>query len=155
MVITELDKEWCRAQTREWIRDGKLAIRPCAICGDPLAHVVHLDWSIPTRIVWLCKTHRKLRRNQYPLSGLQRALLGQALAAYESQPEGDETLPSFRLDLSAVTDLRKRESRRAAAGLALKRLIRRGLLGRCGYGEYCITADGVETARRLDLTYSS
>jgi hypothetical protein len=146
MVVTEFDKNWCRQQTARFLRESKLMRQACSVCDSPDAWVVHLDWSDPAAIQWLCRTHQSERQ----LSVLQRALLGQALAAYESQSDDDEELPSFRLDLSAITDPRRRNSRRAAAGLALRRLIKRGLIGRCGYGRYCLTPAGVDTARRLD-----
>jgi hypothetical protein len=146
MVITDLDKRWCRWQTAEWIADGKLKIEPCAVCGNPDSYVVHLDWSNPVRIKWLCKTHRGERL----LSALQRTLLHQALRAFESQAI-DGQVTSFRRSLKGISDPRERASRRAARGLALKRLIKRGLLERCGYGLYRLTRAGVQTARRLAL----
>jgi hypothetical protein len=145
MVITDLDKRWCRWQTAEWIGDGKLKVEPCAVCGDPDSYVVHLDWSNPARIKWLCKTHRSERL----LSVLQRTLLHQALRAFESQAIDGVT--SFRRNLKGISDPRSRASRRAARGLALSRLIKRGLLERCGYGQYRLTGAGVQTARRLAL----
>ena len=145
MVFTELDKEWCRKQTDRWIMEGKLEIQPCAVwgCGDPNAHVVHLDWSNPAAIVWLCDTHR----NERLLSGLQRSILRQALVAFEGQAEGGVT--TFRHNNKGISDPRKRASRQAARGLAIKRLLKRGLLERCGYGRYRLTFAGVHTARRL------
>jgi len=143
MVITDLDKKWCRWQTTEWIIEGKLEVEPCAVCGDPNSYVVHLDWSNPARIKWLCETHRSERL----LSVLQRTLLHQALMAFESQATGGVT--SFRRSLKGISDPRERTSRRAARGLALSRLIKRGLLERCGYCQYRLTRAGVQTARRL------
>jgi hypothetical protein len=145
MVITEFEKRGCREETVRLLKEGKLVREACSVCGRADARVVHLDWSDPRAITWLCRVHRGERQ----LSDLQRALLREALLAYENQPEDDEELPSFRLDLNAIADPRKRESRRAASGLALKRLIRRGLIGRCGYGQYSITPDGVDVAKRL------
>ena len=145
MVITDLDKKWCRWQTTVWIIEGKLEVESCAVCGDPTSYVVHLDWSNPARIRWLCETHRSERL----LSALQRTLLHQALMGFESQATGGVT--SFRRSLKGISDPRERASRRAARGLALKRLIKRGLLERCGYGQYRLTRAGVQTARRLAL----
>jgi hypothetical protein len=145
MVITDLDKKWCRWQTTEWIIEGKLEVEPCAICGDPNSYAVHLDWSNPARIKWLCETHQSERL----LSVLQRTLLHQALRAFESQATDGVT--SFRRNLKGISDPRGRASRRAARGLALKRLIKRGLLQRCGYGQYRLTRAGVQTARSLAL----
>ena len=67
--------------------------------------------------------------------------------AFESQATGGVT--SFRRSLKGISDPRERASRRAALGLALKRLIKRGLLERCGCGQYRLTMAGVQTARRL------
>jgi hypothetical protein len=141
MVITDLDKRWCRWQTREWIIDGKIAIRPCAVCGDPDSYVVHLNWHNPVAILWLCKTHRSETR----LSGLQRTLLHRGL---EARREGNEAFDLKGL-WSLVPERLHRDRCRIAASLSLKRLIKRGLLERCGYGQYRLTQTGVQTARRL------
>jgi hypothetical protein len=46
-------------------------------------------------------------------------------------------------------DRRVRASRRAAAGLSIARLIKRGLLERCSRGRWRLTAEGLPAARRL------
>jgi Mn-dependent DtxR family transcriptional regulator len=51
-----------------------------------------------------------------------------------------------------ISDPRIRASRQAARGLAIKRLLKRGLIARCGYGRYHLTQSGVQTARRLLLS---
>ena len=90
MVITDLDKKWCRWQTALWISEGKLKVEPCAVCGDPNSYVVHFDWSNPARIKWLCEAHRSERL----LSVLQRTLLHQALMAFESQATDGYEFPT-------------------------------------------------------------
>jgi restriction endonuclease Mrr len=51
--------------------------------------------------------------------------------------------------MTKFKDRRERASRRAAAGLSLKRLIKRGLLECCSRGHWRLTRAGVALARRL------
>ena len=39
------------------LRDGKLYKSPCEICGNPVAHAHHDDYSKPLDVRWLCTTH--------------------------------------------------------------------------------------------------
>jgi hypothetical protein len=154
MIITELDKAWCRAATAKLLRQGKMKRQPCEVCGARETLVHHIDYSDPEHIRWLCKCHK----SEESLSALQRSLLERGLVAcYYQRPLAVAChLPhpgSFKLG-SLITDFedrRVRASRRAAAGLSIVRLIKRGLLERCGYGQYRLTRAGVQTARRLAL----
>ena len=47
MITTPLDKMWCRAETKKLIREGKIRLSSCEICGAPKAEVHHLDYSDP------------------------------------------------------------------------------------------------------------
>ena len=51
--------------------------------------------------------------------------------------------------MSQFEDRRIRASRRAAAGLSIARLIKRGLLERCSRGKWRLSAAGLKVARRL------
>src|SRR6516225_2392008 len=82
MIITELDKAWCRAATAKLIRQGKLKCQPCEICGARETLVHHIDCRDPERIKWLCKRHK----SQESLSALQRSLLQDGLWAYYRTP---------------------------------------------------------------------
>jgi hypothetical protein len=106
MVITELDKEWLRSQTRK-------------------------------------------------LSSLQRKLLREALRGYamraEQQASGQFEPGSFELKgmMRQFEEGERRACARAAAGLSIARLIRRGLLERCAHGRWRLTPNGLEVALRL------
>src|SRR5215468_5181744 len=81
MIITELDKAWCRAATAKLIRQGKLKRQPCEVCGARETLVHHIDYSDPEHITWLCKHHK----SEESLSALQRSLLKRGLVAYYYQ----------------------------------------------------------------------
>ena len=151
MVITELDKAWCRAATAKLIRQGKLKRQPCEICGARETLVYHIDYCDPERIRWLCKRHK----SEEDLSALQRTLLRYGLMAYHRTPLdlacGLPDVGSFRLQalMIAFEDRRERASRRAAAGLSVARLIRHGLLECCARGRWRLTPAGLKVAWRL------
>ena len=112
MVITELDKEWLRSQTRK-------------------------------------------------LSSLQRELLIEALRGYAMRPfhliHGKFEPGSFRLQgmMSQFEKGERRASRRAAAGLSIARLVRRGLLECCcTRGRWRLTLKGLDVALRLNPDFN-
>jgi hypothetical protein len=151
VVVTQLDKAWCRTATAKLIRQGKLKRRPCAVCGARETFVHHIDSSDPERIDWLCKRHK----SEESLSALQRELLKSGLHTWYRRPLdlacGVEEVACFRLkgEMSEITDRRERARRRAAAGLAIARLIRRGLLEHYSRGHWRLTRQGLALARRL------
>jgi hypothetical protein len=151
VIITELDKVWVRAATAKLIRQGRLKRRPCEICGARETLVHHIDYSDPEHIKWLCKRHK----SEEQLSPLQRSLLKRGLSAWHTKALGIACQlsdpDSFKLG-SLITDFedrRERASRRAAAGLSVERLIKRGLLERCARGSWRLTPTGLRLARRL------
>ncbi len=160
MIITPLDKEWARAETKKLIRQGKLKPKPCEICSAPNAKVYHLDYNNPRRVVWLCVDHHKGARKPQPaderLSALQRRLLRYGLMAHYRAPLdlacGLEEPGCFGLKglMTDFEDRRERASRRSAAGLSIARLTRRGLLERCARGSWRLTLSGFKVARRLN-----
>jgi hypothetical protein len=92
------------------------------------------------------------------LSVLQQDLLARALLAWEAEPDlSKPALDSYPgcLDLKtllrAETDRAKRAVRRAAAGRAVARLVKRGLLECCARGKWRLTATGIEVAKALKL----
>jgi hypothetical protein len=152
MIITELDKVWCRATTAKLIRQGKLKRQPCEVCGAKETLVHHIDYSDPEHIRWLCKRHK----SEESMLALQRSLLARGLVAYYYQRPlavaCDLPHPgSFKLG-SLITDFddrRERASRRAATGLSIARLIRRRLLECCTRARWRLTPAGLKVARRL------
>jgi hypothetical protein len=153
MIISPLDKSWCRAATAKLLRQGKLKRQPCEICGARETLVHHIDYSDPEHIRWLCRGHK----SEESMSALQRALLKRGLAAYHNRAlaiacrlsdPGSFTLGSLIADFE---DRRERARRRAAAGLSIARLIRRGLLEWCARGRWRLTPAGLKVARRIWL----
>ena len=121
MIITELDKTWCRAATAKLIRQGKLKRQPCAVCGARETLVHHIDYSDPEHIKWLCKRYK----SEAHMSGLQRSLLTDGLLAYYRRPldiayqlsdVGCFRLKAIMMDFE---DRRVSASRRAATGLSI------------------------------------
>jgi hypothetical protein len=150
MVITELDKAWCRATTAKLFRQGKLKRLPCAVCGARETLVHHIDYCDPERIRWLCKRHQSEER----MSTLHRSLLKMGLAAYYRRPLDIAChLPDvgcFELKwMAGFEDRRERARRRAAAGLSIARLIKCGLLECFARGSWRLTPPGLAVARRL------
>jgi hypothetical protein len=152
MIITELDKAWCRAATAKLIRQGKLKRRPCEICGARETLVHHADYSDPEHIKWLCKRHK----SEEGIALLQRSLLRYGLMVHYRTPldlacglpdVGCFSLKAMMMDFE---DRRVRASRRAAAGLSIARLIKRGLLERCSRASWRLTPTGLKVARRLN-----
>jgi hypothetical protein len=139
MIISPLDKSWCRAATAKLLRQGKLKRQPCAICGARETFVHHIDYSDPLAIKWLCKLHK----SQENLSPLQRSLLKRGLKAHNYRAANPESAGSgsFKLGrlITKFSDRRERAARRAAAGLSLKRLIKRGLLACYARGRWRLT----------------
>ena len=90
------------------------------------------------------------------MSDLQRSLLTDGLLAYYRRPLDIAChLPDvgcFRLKaiMMDFEDRRIRASRRAAAGLSIARLIKRGFLERCARGRWRLTPAGLALARRLN-----
>jgi len=151
MIITELDKAWCKAATDKLIHQGKLKRQPCEICGARDTLVRHIDYSDPEHIKWLCKRHK----SEESLSALQESLLRYGLLAYHRRPldiacqlpdVAGFTLKAMMMDFE---DRRERASRRAAAGLSLAPLIKRGLLECPSRGSWRLTPAGFKVARRL------
>ncbi len=152
MVITELDRRWARAVRTKAIRAGKLRRQTCAMCRKRANFVESIDHNDPSRVRWLCKRHK----NEVGLSQLQRSLIRDGLLAYYRGPldlacsRSDPGCFQIRFRLKGFADSRIRASRRAAAGLAIARLIRRGLLERCERaGRWRLTRAGKKVAQRL------
>src|SRR5260221_6689852 len=152
MVITELDRSWARAVRTKAIRAGKLRRQTCAVCGKRAIFVESIDHNDPSRVRWLCKGHK----NEAGLSELQRLLIRDGLVAYWrgpldlacGRPEGG--CFQIRFAMKGFQNRRIRASRRAAAGLAIARLIRRGLLERCSCRRgWRFSVAGLALARRL------
>lgn len=45
------------------VRRGKLHPRPCEVCGEREVWMLHLDYSRPLMVRWLCRTHHRAARS--------------------------------------------------------------------------------------------
>jgi len=151
MIITPLDKMWCRAETKKLVREGKIRPLPCAICGAPKTEIHHLDYDDPTHVIHLCKGHR----DEAHLSALQQELLKRGLQSYYNTPLSEANRIPFpgsfwiQSSMKKIKDRAERHRRRAAAGLSLHRLTQRGLLERLARGGWRLTPAGVKLAACL------
>src|SRR5258708_34285467 len=149
--MMEIDKKWARVVRTRAIR-AQTGEQRCAQCGKRATSVAPIDWSAPEAVRWLCVRHK----NEVGLSGLQRSLIRNCLIAYYREPldlacsRCDAGCFQIRFTLQSFENRPFRARRRAAAGLAITRLIRRGLLERCSRaGRWRLTRAGVSLARRL------
>jgi|SRR6516164_7518801 hypothetical protein len=101
-----------------------------------------------------------LKSQTQKLSALQRKLLRAALRGYAMRPfhliHGKFEPGSFGLG-GMMEQFEKGERRacaRAAAGLSIARLIRRGLLERCARGRWRLTPNGLDVALRLEPDFN-
>jgi hypothetical protein len=152
VVVTELDKKWARTARKRAIRAQTTETQRCAVCGKRASSLAPIDWSAPEAIKWLCVRHKK----EVGFSQLQRSLLRDGLIAYWRGPldlacgRSDPGCFQIRFRMKGFADSRIRASRRAAAGLAIARLIRRGLLECCSRrGRWRLTPAGLALGRRL------
>ena len=90
------------------------------------------------------------------LSELQRSLIRDGLIACYREPldlackRSDAGCFQIRFTMKGFEDRRIRASKRAAAGLSIARLLRRGLLRRCSRaGRWRLTRAGLSLAKRL------
>jgi hypothetical protein len=152
MIVTKLDKASVRAATTKLIRSGKFKRQPCELCGAAQAQYRHIDYTDPEHLRWLCKRHLR----QEGLSELQRSLLREGLFAWNRSRPLDIAcgLPDpGHFDLKTIMtkykDRTERAAKRASAGRAIARLIKRRLLERCSRGRWRLSGAGVAIARRL------
>jgi|SRR6516164_5624808 len=155
MIITPLDKEWARRETKKLIRQGRLKPKPCEICGAPKADIQHLNYNNPRRVRWLCRGCRAQAHANGRLSALQQQLLKIGLMCYHRTPL-DVALEAafagcFGLKglMRKFEDRRERHRRRSAFGLSVARLIKRGLLESPVRGRWRLTLTGVKLASAL------
>jgi hypothetical protein len=93
--------------------------------------------------------------NLSDLSDVQKKLLKEALQAHYRKALAvafgleDPGCFGVKVMMRRIEDRKERARRRAAAGLSIARLIRRGLLASCSRGKWCLTRAGVVMARRL------
>jgi len=57
--IKNRDKWIARRQLRYAVVTGKLAKKPCEICGNPVSEAHHHDYSKPLDVRWLCFVHHR------------------------------------------------------------------------------------------------
>jgi hypothetical protein len=152
VVVTELDKKWAKRIRARAIRETTKGRARCAQCGKRASSLAPIDWSDPGELKWLCVRHK----NEVGLSELQRSLLRDGLVACYREPldracsRSDVGSFQIRFTIADFENRALRASRRAAAGLAITRLLRRGLLERCSRsGRWRLTRAGLSLARRL------
>ena len=46
------------------LKSGKLEKAPCAVCGSEKVEAHHEDYGRPIDVIWLCKSHHKIRHSQ-------------------------------------------------------------------------------------------
>lgn len=51
------DKRQAHTITGNAIRDGRLVKQPCEVCGNPIVHAHHDDYTKPLDVRWLCVEH--------------------------------------------------------------------------------------------------
>lgn len=49
---------------RNALRTGTLNPEPCAVCGETTTDAHHEDYNKPLDIVWLCRSHHRLRHEE-------------------------------------------------------------------------------------------
>lgn len=54
-----------RARDRDGLIKAQLELQPCEICGDTPAERHHIDYSDPSRVMWLCKLHHSQTHSQF------------------------------------------------------------------------------------------
>lgn len=57
LTPSERFKMNCRSYLHVYIRRGKIAKKPCEVCGNPEAESHHQDYSKPLDVRWLCRVH--------------------------------------------------------------------------------------------------
>ncbi len=53
------ERRRARQAINNGIRDGKVSIKPCEICGDIESQAHHPDYSKPLKVRWLCHLHHQ------------------------------------------------------------------------------------------------
>src|SRR5689334_21244794 len=52
-------KQRARRAVRYAVKTGRLTRGPCEVCGEPLVHGHHQDYSKPLAVQWLCGAHHR------------------------------------------------------------------------------------------------
>jgi hypothetical protein len=59
------EKAAARAAVARAIRAGRLARRPCEVCGCERSEAHHEDYSRPLDVRWLCRVHHLMHHGRY------------------------------------------------------------------------------------------
>jgi hypothetical protein len=62
---TSDDKAYARGHSANELRQGELYRRPCEVCGAQPAECHHIDYSDPSRVMWLCTAHHRQTHSQF------------------------------------------------------------------------------------------
>lgn len=58
------ERKGARSAVLKAIRSGRLKREPCRICGNPIAHAHHEDYSKQLDVMWLCRKHHGERHRE-------------------------------------------------------------------------------------------
>ena len=63
-MVRHPEKRKAHTAVSNAIRDGRLARRPCGVCGNARSHAHHEDYSAPLDVMWLCQEHHTARHRE-------------------------------------------------------------------------------------------
>ncbi len=58
------EKYKARTAVGNAVRDGRLVVQPCEVCGSEKVQAHHEDYSKPLGVMWLCFEHHRARHGQ-------------------------------------------------------------------------------------------
>lgn len=84
------DRYKARTAVGNAVRDGRLVVQPCEVCGSHDVQAHHEDYSKPLGVMWLCFEHHRARHGQ--------------------QAEATEGVRSFKVRARGENDNSKKEA---------------------------------------------
>lgn len=62
--VNQAEKYKARYAVGNAVRDGRLVVQPCEVCGSAEVQAHHEDYSKPLEVMWLCFEHHRARHGQ-------------------------------------------------------------------------------------------